>query len=204
MDKRIFQVSGLRAEEEDGRPVIRGVAVLYNRETNIGPFREVVRPGALTKTLKERDQMALWNHESGKPLGRKSANTLILDDREDGLHVTIIPGNRSWDKDAVESIARGDVQGMSFGFEVVTDNVIREDGKPPLVELRELKLWEVSPVTFPAYAETSVSIRSAVERYQSRFAETTQEPGTDAPHSDAPSGDLDVLQRKLTLAQCGV
>lgn len=200
MEKRIFDLRDLRAEDGERR-VIRGIAALYNVETMIGgAFREVIRPGAFAKTLSERDQVALWNHDTGKPLGRKSAGTLEIEDREDGIHVAIYPGSRSWDNDAYESIARGDVKGMSFGMDVMKDNAVRTaDGL--LVELLEVRLWEVSPVTFPAYELTSVEAR-----YAQRFIETTQEPVASDDHSAEPdatreeaSNDLELLRYNLEL-----
>jgi HK97 family phage prohead protease len=198
MEKRLYDLRNLRAEDGERRS-IRGIAALYNVETIIGgAFREVIRPGAFSKTLQERDQVALWNHDTGKPLGRKSAGTLEIEDREDGIHVTIYPGNRSWDQDVYESIARGDVRGMSFGFDVVKDAVARLADGSTLVELLEIRLWEVSPVTFPAYDLTSVEAR-----YVQRCADTTPEPDpmvhSVEPDPDGWRAEIETMRLRLQL-----
>lgn len=208
MERRIFGLDGFRAVEQDGRRVLEGMAILFNRETDLGSFREVVMPGACTKTLTEKlNQVALWNHDSSMPLGRRDAGTLELELLDSGVLARIFLGNRSWDNDAYESVRRGDVQGMSFGFDVVKDTVEHDgaDGKP-LIRLHEIRLWEVSPVTWPAYEETSIYVRSAVERAMQRIRETTPEPPASARHSDEPSAEairraIEHRRREIALAE---
>lgn len=147
---------------EDGeRKKLRGLAVVFNSETTIGTwFREVIRPGALTKTLGERDVKMLWNHDSNFPMGSTKAGTLGLYESARGLEVDNDPPTQGMYAGFVEAIERGDVSQMSFGFQVIRENVIEEEGKLPLREITEIKLYEVSPVTFPAYADTEISARA--------------------------------------------
>lgn len=148
-----------RADAE--RKKLRGLAVVFNSETTIGSyFREVIRPGALTKTLAERDVKMLWNHDTNYPMGSTKAGTLGLYESVRGLEVDNDPPIQGMYAGFLEAIERGDVSQMSFGFEVVRENVIYEEGKLDLREILEIKLYEVSPVTFPAYSDTEIGLRA--------------------------------------------
>lgn len=151
----------IRADEDSGRIV--GYAAVFNSlSEDFGGWREIVRPGSFTKTLREkRDIRALWNHETSYVLGRTLNGTLTLREDENGLRVEITPPDTQWASDLVTSIRRGDVSQMSFGFRTVRDNW-RTDSNDTgtLRELLELELHEVSPVTFPAYGATDVQVRA--------------------------------------------
>jgi HK97 family phage prohead protease len=137
---------------------ISGYAARYDEETDIGEFIEVIRPRAFAETVASDDIRALWNHDSSIVLGRTAAGTLRLEDRTEGLWFELeLPKTQAGD-DALVSIRRGDVTGMSFGFLVPAggDRVLRTT-RGILREINKVKLYEVSPVTFPAYQGTSVS-----------------------------------------------
>ena len=106
------------------------------------------------------DIRALWNHDTNLPLGRTKAGTLRLDVDSHGLRVEIDPPDTQAGRDAVESIKRGDVDQMSFAFDVLEDEWDQDDQQQLIRTLRKVKLYEVSPVTFPAYTGTSVSARA--------------------------------------------
>ncbi len=177
----------LRAVQNDERRALRGLANPFDQETVIwGLFREVVRPGAFAKTVREGDQVALWDHNTGAPLARKSRGTLQLWESDRGLEFEIQLGEQSWAQDAWISVQRGDVQGMSIGFQVVKQSWTNaaEDEKYDLREILEAKLYEVSLVTFPAYDGTSVEAARSVfesqkniEKNNRKPAETTLKPG---------------------------
>lgn len=154
----------IRAGTETEPTTISGYAIKFNSETKIGGyFREVIRPEAVPDDIQAQDIRALWNHNSDFPLGRTKNDSLKLEKDEKGLRFTITPPETSWGKDALESVKRGDVSGMSFGFFTKKDRWTEETGKTPLRELLAIELLEVSPVTFPAYPSTSASARSAEE-----------------------------------------
>jgi uncharacterized protein len=111
------------------------------------------------------DIRALWNHNPDFPLGRVRNGTLTVRKDGGGVRFDLLPPDTSWGRDAVESIRRGDVSGMSFAFSVRRDgaNDTWEKPGPDGVALRtvlDADLHEVSPVTFPAYPATSVAVRS--------------------------------------------
>ena len=149
----------------DGAKTINGTAAVFNAEAEIMPgFREIVRPGAFTRTLKTADVRALLNHDPNFVLGRNKAGTLKLWEDEKGLRYAIEPPDTSFANDLLVSIGRGDVTQSSFGFRVVKDRWTEDvAAKTILRELLEVKLFDVSPVTFPAYAQTDVYVRSLVD-----------------------------------------
>jgi len=151
----------LRAEP-DGK--LRGYAVVFNQWADDGwGGVERVLPGAFKKTLKESpDIRALWNHDTSKVLGRTTAGTLKLHEDKRGLAIEIDPPDTQAGRDAVVSISRGDVTQMSFGFNVIKDTETSDEKGNRKRELIELRLHEVSPVTFPFYPTTEVGLRNAL------------------------------------------
>jgi len=125
-----------------------------------GKFKEKIRKGAFENSIRSKVIKALWNHDDNKVLGSTKSKTLNLWEDERGLKFELILPNSSWGKDALESVRRGDVDGMSFGF---IPTVTEWDDVNPNETIRtlvEVDLIEVSPVAFPAYPQTSVSARN--------------------------------------------
>lgn len=164
MERRTFEVSELRAAAVDNNPVISGYAAVFNARSDMiwGEFREVIAPGAFAESLQRDDIRALWQHDTAQVLGRKSAGTLTLVEDDHGLQVEIHPPNTQTGRDAMELIRRGDVSEMSFGFSVPPqgDEWSEDTDGTILRTVRKAKLVEVSPVTFPAYPQTAVNMRS--------------------------------------------
>ena len=142
---------------------LSGYAALFNQTSeNFGGWVERIAPGAFAESLKEtRDIRALWQHDAAYVLGRTTNGTLSVAEDATGLLTVITPPDTQWARDAVESIRRGDVNQMSFGFRV-PEGGDRLDKRGDLLVRTVLRaqLIEVSPVTFPAYVQTSVSVRS--------------------------------------------
>ena len=154
--------SEFRVEQrEDGKKLIRGHAAVFNSETDLGWFRERIAPGAFSESIGKDDVRALFNHDSNFVLGRNKAGTLVMREDERGLYVEIDPPDTQAARDLVTSIERGDISQMSFGFQTIKDSwESDENEKKDLRTLEKVKLWDVSPVTFPAYQETDVAVRS--------------------------------------------
>lgn len=148
---------------------IRGYAIVFNKPSlNLGGFREVVRPEAVDRTFKEAiDVRSLVDHDTAKVLGRMTAGTLKLQKKPKGLFIEIDPPNTSFARDIIESISRGDVREMSFAFRVLEDEWSEDDEGFPLRELVDIRISEISPVTFPAYEATSVQVaKRSLEQFQ--------------------------------------
>ena len=152
---------------------IEGYFSVFNSIYEIFPgATESVAPGAFTNTLSD-DIRALINHDTTLVLGRNKAGTLELREDARGLwgRITI---NRN-DSDAMNlysRVQRGDVDQCSFGFDIVKeDTEVREDGSVHWT-IREVKLYEVSCCTFPAYEDTSISARAKqIEEIKKRKSE---------------------------------
>lgn len=169
IERRYFSVDELRTmradgDEAEGRKIV-GHAAVFNQETVInswwGKFREKIAPGAFADTIRKDDIRALWNHNTDIVLGRNRSKpdpTLQLREDDTGLLTEIDPP--SWADPQVESIDRGDVSGMSFAFQVLEQTLKKgEDGEDDLRTIQKVRLFEVSPVTFPAYPQTDVGMR---------------------------------------------
>lgn len=140
---------------EDGQKITGHAAVFNKLSEDLGGFREQILPGAFTKALKRSDVRALWNHDANIVLGRTKAGTLRLEEDDKGLRVEIDPP--SWASGYMETIKRGDVNEMSFAFTVAEDEI---DGEKNIRSIREFdRIYDVSPVTYPAYPQTSVKVR---------------------------------------------
>jgi uncharacterized protein len=150
-----------QASEESAAPsrTVRGLAAVYNVRADIGGmFTEEIAPGAFTRSIAETDIRALYQHDMGQVLGRMSAGTLRATDTARGVEVEIdLPESR---QDVLEAIARGDIDGMSIGFRVRADRWEGQDTDTPHRTITEVELMEVSPVTWPAYIETEIGVRS--------------------------------------------
>jgi hypothetical protein len=146
-------------EVRDNSRTVAGYAAVFNSPTDIGgAFREQIAPGAFTKAL-TGDVRALFDHDTSMVLGRTKSGTLRLSEDSRGLAVEIDLPDTQLGRDLSASLARGDIDGMSFGFRV-TDQEWDETGNTPLRTIRGVELFEVSVVTFPAYADTEVALRS--------------------------------------------
>jgi HK97 family phage prohead protease len=141
---------------------IAGYAAVFNSVTDIGGmFREQIAPGAFKSSM-AGDVRALFDHDTSHVLGRTKSETLRLKEDAHGLAVEIDLPDTQTGRDLRESMTRGDIDGMSFGFRV-TKQEWDESGEIPLRTIREVELFEVSVVTFPAYADTEVALRSLDE-----------------------------------------
>lgn len=171
---RMLPMRELRVNEnESGNSVIEGHAAVFDSwsETlgGIFPFQEIVRKGAFNESIGRDDIRALFNHDPNYVLGRNRAGTLELVEDDVGLRVRITPPDTTWAKDLQASIRRGDITQMSIGFIVEDDKWSTRDGMD-VREIRKVQLFDVSPVTFPAYTATDVGVR-AMEEYNGYKAE---------------------------------
>lgn len=165
-ERRIVPAGELRVVRAagDGAVKIGGHAAKFDSlSEDLGGFRERIAPGAFAQTIKTGDIRALWNHDSNIVLGRNKSGTLRLSEDSAGL---------LWEADAPQTqlvrdmvlapIERGDVSQCSFGFYTLNDKWAKLDGEW-IRTLLEVELFDVSPVTYPAYPATDVAVRSLQE-----------------------------------------
>lgn len=154
----------------DGVRPIAGHAAVFNSDTVIaGLFVERIAPGAFTKAIGRDDVRALFNHDDNFVLGRTTAGTLRLSEDDRGLAYEADPPDTTWARDLVVSIDRGDINQSSFGFLPVRQEW-DESGDLPIRTILEVQLFDVSPVTFPAYDDTDVGVRAAEVLVEARAA----------------------------------
>lgn len=163
MDRLYFD-SHLQVEMRDaeGPPKITGYAARFNvKSEDLGGFREVIAPGAFADSIKRDEVVALWNHDASKPIARTGNGTLKLEEDDKGLRMEATPDDTSWAQDALKSVKAGTVYRTSFGFRLTDrekDQEWSEDGKTRT--LKRVSVFDVSPVTFPAYRQTRIGVRA--------------------------------------------
>ncbi|PRY10291.1 hypothetical protein CLV24_11419 [Pontibacter ummariensis] len=180
-EKRILSNSGLqvetRGEGDAKREVIVGCAIKYNtRSQLLGWFFEQIDERALDEADMS-DVVALFNHDINQVLGRSTAGTLTLEKRSDGLYYVIDPPKSA--ANLLESIQRGDVRGSSFQFSVAPGGADWDMDPETGAEVRTVKkikrLYDVSPVVFPAYLDTDTEVaKRAYEEYKQEQRESNR------------------------------
>jgi HK97 family phage prohead protease len=166
IERRAFAVELRVVREADKKPVIRGHAAVFNAlSEDLGGFREQIAPGAFREAVQVDDVRALFNHDANLVLGRNKAGTLRLSEDSTGLAIEIDPPDTQYARDLMVSMERGDITQMSFGFTTKKGGQRwqERDGDVPLRTLTDVSLFDVSPVTFPAYPQTDVALRSLNE-----------------------------------------
>ena len=158
MEKRIFNIETRAEETEEGNQIISGHASMYDtRSENLGGFYEYIEAGAFTPELiAKSDTRALINHDQNLILGRTTSGTLRLTADEKGLRYEFDVPQTSYGKDLVVSMQRGDITQSSFAFTVADDDwTTDEDGNNIRTIKKIERLYDVSPVTYPAYPEAN-------------------------------------------------
>lgn len=164
LERRVLAIgeTELRADT-DGRKLV-GYAAVFGVPTTIADlWVEEVAPGAYSKTISEHDIRALWNHDGNIVLGRNRASTLRLWEDGHGLNAEITPPDNEWGRPVMDAVKRGDVTGMSIAFRAIKQEWVHPpEGSRELPKrtIREAKLYEVSPVTFPAFESTTIGVRA--------------------------------------------
>jgi HK97 family phage prohead protease len=138
-----------------------GYAAVFNSDSEPLPFTERIAPGAFKRTLQARnDVKLLWNHDSGEVLASTRSGTMRLFEDSKGLRVEADLAPTTRGKDLSILMQRGDVNKMSFGFNVQSDSW-SPDGNVRTLE--SVRLIEVSVVTFPAYTSSVAQVRSIAD-----------------------------------------
>ena len=166
--------------EAEGR-LIRGYAAVFNQESeNLGnsnrKFREVISPGAFDDVLKD-DVRALLNHDVNHVLARSKGGegTLRIGTDETGLWYEFEAPDTQAGRDLLVSLGRGDIDQSSFGFDIAPDGQswaeAQRDGASYLKRTitKVGRLYDVGPVAFGAYPDTTVALRS-LEEFQKAAA----------------------------------
>ncbi|WP_426576766.1 HK97 family phage prohead protease [Xenorhabdus stockiae] len=138
-------------------------SVFNSRSEPLWGFREIIKPGAFDEVLND-DVRGLFNHDPNFILGRSTAGTLTLTVDERGLQYSIqAPDNQTIRDLVLAPLQRGDITQSSFAFRVARDGEHWYEDDEGIV-IREIhrfsRLYDVSPVTYPAYQEADSAVRS--------------------------------------------
>ena len=145
------------------KPCVEGYAAVYSVSTDLGGgYRESINPKAFERALQEKqDVRGLFNHDANMVLGRTKSGTLRLSSDNTGLHFECDINEADPEAMSVRAkIMRGDVDQCSFAFGCKEDRVSYNDDGSIDRELMDVDLYDVSPVTYPAYDTTSCEARS--------------------------------------------
>jgi HK97 family phage prohead protease len=181
---------GVEERKAGGLPRLVGyAAVFFDRsdpagtELELSAYVERIAPGAFSRTIREDDVRALFNHDSDNLLGRTRSGTLRLSVDSRGLRYEIDLPDTTVGRQVAALVRRGDVTGSSFAFDT-RDYREYWEGSTRIRELTDLKLYDVGPVTFPAYSGTTAGVRAEL--------------------SAAARRDHDLLAVQLALMDCAL
>lgn len=177
MEMRTMQIKAPKVREDNGKRYLEGYFAVFDEPYNvIDGWVETVARGAFARYLSTGgDVKVLWNHDTNLVLGSTGNGTAVLREDDHGLwgsvEINLV------DTDALNALARvdrGDVTGCSFGFEIARQEEWWDDDGVYHTRITEVDpLYEVSPCTFPAYRQTSISARNA-KTLESARAEHTK------------------------------
>jgi len=197
IERRNFPVEELRSiTDEDGLRHITGYAAVFNSlSEEMYGWKEKIAPGAFAETIGADDIRALKNHNSDYVLGRNKSGTLILSEDQRGLKIDIIPPEAQWAIDLMVSIDRKDVDQMSFGFRTI-DQMWEGEYPDEIRTLMKVQLFDVSPVTFPAYPDTEVGLRSLEEHRK-----VVEEENKEGNKADETLVGLSIRRRRIKIRE---
>jgi HK97 family phage prohead protease len=169
----------LRAATDDGMPTLHGHFAVFNKWTEIdsfweGRFMERIVPGAFKKTFQEnRNQVkALFQHGQDPQIGDKPLGPVkLLEEDATGAAYEVPLLDTAYNRELIPGLEAG-LYGASFRFKVTREETVDDpeasDTNPqalPERSIKELRLFELGPVTFPAYADATAGVRSLTDRF---------------------------------------
>jgi hypothetical protein len=192
----LFEDIELRTSVDEATklPVVEGLAVPYEKRSKLlyGLFYEIFKPYAFREHLATKPNIPMYNnHNTDQVLARTKNGTLTLTEDDKGITFRSVLNDTSYANDLVKLINRGDVEAMSFGFRYLTRDWGMSDGEE-LCIVHKAEMREISPVSNPAYEDTSIYKRSAEEIYKDLKAEKER-------RQQAINDEIDMMKRKLEL-----
>ena len=193
--------------DDDGPTKLEGHAAVFNVWTDIGKpgtpwhFRERIAPGAFRDTLGSFDTAALFNHDANQILGRLNAKTLQLEEDDEGLRFEIdLDTESELAMQVARHVERGELWGNSFSFTVEKQTWDEDDeGNIDRTITRIGTLYDVGPVTFPAYEQTDLVAREMRDAGFDREPEVViPEPQGKQAQAKARAESID---RRLTVTE---
>lgn len=167
---RLAKLTGVQVRAEGDGPIpFKGHAAVFDSRTRIGGrwgwYEEIARTAFDSALARPDDVRLLKNHNEDLILARTTASNLRLSTDDIGLYTEADMTPTTYARDLALSLDAGDVTQMSFAFRVLKDewsviNVGDEENEAELRTILDVELWDVSPVTYPAYVDTDASLRA--------------------------------------------
>lgn len=200
MEKRIFNIENRFETREDGQEVVVGYGSIWNsRSENLGGFYEYISPDAISQeTIDKSDVRALINHDPNLVLARSTAGNLTLSVDEKGLRYEFSIPETSYGKDLAINMKNGNINQSSFAFTVGSDEwSTDEDGNDIRTITSIEKLYDVSPVTYPAYSQAESDLVVA-QRALAMYKENKEikEEETDLVARSLAQLKIELIKRK--------
>lgn len=201
-------VEPVTSETQDSPRTLRGLAAPYYDGTPATEYRlwdgcvERYTPGCFRQAL-GGDVFVLFNHDPSQVLGRTSAGTASLMETDRGLAYSVDLAETQLARDVLVHVQRGDITGSSAGW-VVTDESWTKEGTTSVRNINVATLYDVSPVTFPAYAGTEVQARSISELRSRVESDAPEESGEEQEDQNEPIVDwlaIAMMEEELKLLQ---
>ena len=167
MAEKLFTNHKVEVRSEGDSKRITGLAAVFydgTRDTEYDLWygvKERIMPTAFDRAIEEKDDVrGLFNHDPDNLLGRTVSGTMTLAKEKAGLRYTIEPGATTIAANVIESIRRGDLSGSSFAFFVDEELWRHEEDDVDVREILSVRLFDVGPVTYPAYESTTAGLRA--------------------------------------------
>lgn len=182
-----------RADGDEKSLAISGMAALFNSRTELWPgYYEEIAPGAFDDVLQD-DVRCLLNHDASMILGRTKSSTCTISQTDTGLSYTCQLPDNALGHQVYDAIERGDIDQSSFAFTIEKESYTDlGDGKFLRIIEKVGQLYDVSPVTFPAYDDASVSVnsRSRFEQHCRALRQKAKPPIKPTPEKGIKSVEL--------------
>jgi uncharacterized protein len=166
IERRFVPAREMRvASDANVRKLVGHASVFNSASQDLGGFTEIIAPGSFKDAIPRSDIRSLFNHDPNYVLGRMKAGTLAVSEDNVGLYTETMPPDCTWARDLMVSIDRGDIDQMSFAFRVAKggDEWVFTDTTVTRTISKFAEILDVSPVTYPAYTDTSIAVRSRDE-----------------------------------------
>lgn len=202
VERRLLPVDDVELRViDDDSPRIAGYAAKYNKwSVDLGGFTEKIRKGAFDEAMEKSDIRCLKNHDPNLILGRSTSGTLRLKSNTVGLNFEADVPKTTTGTDTVEEIRRKDITGCSFSFTTLEDDwKYNEDGTVERTIVKVGEMFDVGPVTYPAYPDTTVAARS-LEVFKKQHSENKDNKKENKP---AQIDDERMRELRVGYRRCG-
>tara|TARA_R110000824_G_scaffold372075_1_gene561909 strand:- start:356 stop:1861 length:1506 start_codon:yes stop_codon:yes gene_type:complete len=201
IETRNFKLEDIEVREADGKNIVVGYGAVFNSESNnLGGFTEFISRDAF-EGRENDDVRFLLNHDANYIMGRTTSGTLKLRVDEKGLRYEVAIPDTSAGRDLLVSLKRGDITESSFAFIVEDDAWSQSDSGAAVRTIKKVsRLFDVSAVTYPAYPNASVGLRS-METWKDKTKETLEREKEEMKNEEIDSWNRSLFARKLKIVK---